>query len=71
MGLAAILVGHAIGNFPLALGGLIGSDKGLPTMYLLRPTFGRNGSYLATVLNILQLIGWTAIMLIICGKAVQ
>ena len=70
-GMAAILLGHAIGNVPLALGGLIGSDKGLPTMYLLRPTFGKNGSYLATVLNILQLIGWTAIMLIICGKAVQ
>ena len=71
MGLAAILIGHAIGNLPLALGGIMGSDTGLPTMYVLRPTFGRLGSYLATVLNILQLVGWTAIMLILSGIAVQ
>lgn len=71
MGIAAILIGHAIGNLPLALGGIMGSDTGLPTMYVLRPTFGRLGSYLATVLNILQLVGWTAIMLILSGIAVQ
>jgi len=71
LGLSAILLGHAIGNLPLALGGLIGQEKGLPTMVLLRPTLGRRGSYLATVLNILQLVGWTAIMLIICGRTVR
>jgi len=70
MGLAAIIAGHLIGNIPLALGGRLGSDQGLPTMYVLRPTFGRRGSYLATVLNIMQLVGWTAVMLIICGEAV-
>ncbi len=71
MGMAAVLLGHLIGNLPLALGALVGSERGLPTMYLLRPTFGRHGSYLASVLNILQLVGWTAIMLLICEKAVR
>ncbi len=68
-GLAAIILGHVIGNLPLALGGNLGVDTGLPTMYVLRPTFGRLGSYLATVLNIVQLVGWTAIMLILSGVA--
>ena len=71
VGLAAIFIGHVIGTLPLALGGNLGSDTGLPTMYVLRPTFGRVGSYLATILNILQLIGWTAIMLILGGIAVK
>jgi len=71
MGLAAIIIGHVIGNLPLALGGNLGCDTGLPTMYVLRPTFGRVGSYLATILNIIQLIGWTAIMLLLSGAAVQ
>ncbi len=71
LGMAAILIGHLIGNLPLALGGNLGSDTGLPTMYVLRPTFGRLGSYLATILNIIQLVGWTAIMLLLSGDAVQ
>jgi NCS1 family nucleobase:cation symporter-1 len=38
-------------------------------MMSTRPAFGVKGSYLAAFLNIIQLIGWTAIMLIICGEA--
>ena len=68
-GLLVIVVGHIIGNTPLALGGIIGSEEGVPTMMSTRPAFGVKGSYLAALLNIVQLIGWTAIMLIICGEA--
>ncbi|MBU7022835.1 MAG: putative hydroxymethylpyrimidine transporter CytX [Theionarchaea archaeon] len=68
-GVLVILFGHIIGNTPLALGGIIGSEEGVPTMVSTRPAFGVKGSYLAAVLNIIQLIGWTAIMLMICGEA--
>ncbi len=69
LGLWAILLGHLIGNTPFALGGLIGSRWGIPTMVSVRPSFGIRGSYFAAALNVIQLIGWTAVMLIVCGQA--
>jgi len=69
LGLWAILLGHLIGNTPFALGGLIGSRWGIPTMVSLRPSFGVRGSNGAAALNVIQLVGWTAIMLIVCGAA--
>ncbi|HUL28869.1 MAG TPA: putative hydroxymethylpyrimidine transporter CytX [Thermodesulfobacteriota bacterium] len=69
LGLGAILLGHLIGNTPFALGGLIGSRWGIPTMVSVRPSFGIRGSYFAAALNVIQLIGWTAVMLIVCGQA--
>ncbi|MCJ7704711.1 MAG: putative hydroxymethylpyrimidine transporter CytX [Desulfobacterales bacterium] len=69
LGLWAVLLGHLIGNTPFALGGLIGSRWGIPTMVSVRPSFGIRGSYFASALNVIQLIGWTAVMLIICGTA--
>ena len=68
-GLWAIVLGHLIGNTLMALGGVIGSDHGLMSMVSVRPAFGIRGSNLAAVLNIMQLIGWAAIMLIIGGRA--
>src|SRR5512136_3315899 len=69
LGLGAILLGHFIGNTPLALGGVIGSRWGIPTMVSVRASFGLRGSYFAAALNVIQLIGWTAVMLIVCGGA--
>jgi putative hydroxymethylpyrimidine transporter CytX len=69
LGLLAILIGHFIGNTPFALGGLIGSRWGIPSMVSVRPSFGIKGSYFAAALNVIQLIGWTAVMLIVCGGA--
>ncbi|BCV20094.1 putative hydroxymethylpyrimidine transporter CytX [Moorella sp. Hama-1] len=69
MGILAILVGHVIGNTLFAAGGLIGSSYGIPAMVSTRPAFGVRGSYLGALLNILQLIGWTAIMLIVAARA--
>ncbi|HJP66363.1 MAG TPA: cytosine permease [Actinomycetota bacterium] len=57
--LLAIVVGSVIGCVPLALVGLAGAREGLPGMVLFRPVLGRTGSYLPTVLNIAQLVGWT------------
>jgi putative hydroxymethylpyrimidine transporter CytX len=69
LGFLAILFGHLVGNTPFALGGLIGSKWGIPTMVSVRPSFGIRGSYFAAGLNVIQLIGWTAVMLIVCGGA--
>jgi putative hydroxymethylpyrimidine transporter CytX len=68
-GLLAILLGHIIGNTPMALGGVIGSRHGVPSMVSTRGALGIRGSYLPAALNVVQLIGWTAVMLWICGHA--
>ncbi len=68
-GLWAIILGHLIGNTLMGLGGIIGSDYGIMSMVSVRPSFGLRGADLAAVLNIIQLIGWAAIMLIIGGHA--
>ncbi|HEX9236788.1 MAG TPA: cytosine permease, partial [Actinomycetota bacterium] len=57
--LAAIVVGSVIGCVPLALVGLAGAREGVPGMVLFRPVLGLRGSYVPTILNIGQLIGWT------------
>ena len=69
LGLLANILGHLIGNTPFALGGVIGSRWGIPTMVSVRPSFGVRGASFAAGLNVLQLIGWTAVMLIVCGGA--
>ncbi|MGQ0572382.1 MAG: putative hydroxymethylpyrimidine transporter CytX [Armatimonadota bacterium] len=56
--LGAIVIGTLIGNLLLATAGVIGSETAAPTMVLLRPALGVRGSYLPTVLNVAQLIGW-------------
>jgi len=38
-------------------------------MVSVRPSFGIRGSYFAAALNVIQLVGWTAVMLIVCGQA--
>ncbi|MGH2681895.1 MAG: purine-cytosine permease family protein [Actinomycetota bacterium] len=58
--LLAIVAGSVVGCIPLALVGLAGAREGVPGMVLLRPVLGVRGSYLPTVFNIGQLVGWTA-----------
>ncbi|HEX9235157.1 MAG TPA: cytosine permease [Actinomycetota bacterium] len=57
--LMAIAIGSLIGCVPLALVGLAGAREGVPGMVLFRPVLGLHGSYLPSVLNIVQLVGWT------------
>lgn len=63
------LIGSVVGSLMLASAGLIGSKFGVPTMVSLRPALGRWGSYLPTVLNIIQLIGWTSFEFIVMKEA--
>lgn len=68
-GLGLILLGHVIGNVPMALGGLIGSRHGVPAIVSTRGALGNRGSILPALLNVVQLVGWTAVMLWIGGQA--
>jgi NCS1 family nucleobase:cation symporter-1 len=65
----AIVVGGVIGNVMLGLAGMIGADGRVPAMVLLRAPLGRRGSYLATVLNVGQCLGWAMFELIIIATA--
>ncbi len=62
-GLAAILLGHVIGCSLLFLAGLIGGFARRSAMETVKMSFGRKGSLLFSTLNVLQLLGWTAIMI--------
>jgi putative hydroxymethylpyrimidine transporter CytX len=57
--LLAIIVGSLVGCVPLTLVGIAGARGGLPGMVLFRPVLGVQGSYVPSVLNIIQLVGWT------------
>ncbi|MDP9224268.1 MAG: cytosine permease [Actinomycetota bacterium] len=61
--LGAIVLGSVIGVGLLALAGMAGADHGIPTMVLFRPVLGARGSWVPSVLNALQLLGWTAVEL--------
>lgn len=63
-GLLVVLLGHALGTTILVLGGVIGSQEQLPAIRSTQITFGQYGTYLFSILNVLQLIGWTAVMII-------
>ncbi len=67
--LLAIVVGGLIGNAMLGFAGLIGAQARVPAMVLLRAPLGRRGSYLATVLNVVQNVGWTVFELIVIATA--
>jgi len=62
-GLLAIILGHAIGCALLGLAGLIGGRTGKSAMETVKLSFGQRGSLLFSVLNVLQLVGWTAVMI--------
>jgi nucleobase:cation symporter-1, NCS1 family len=65
----AILLGSLIGNLMLAGSGLIGADARVPGMVLLRAPLGRVGSYVPTVLNVVQCLGWATFEIIIIAAA--
>ena len=62
-GLLAILLGHIIGCAMLFFAGLIGGKVRKSAMETAKMSFGSKGALLFSVLNIIQLVGWTAIMI--------
>ena len=62
-GVLAILLGHVIGCALLYFAGLIGGRTGLSAMETVKRSFGQQGGLIFAFLNVLQLVGWTAIMI--------
>lgn len=62
-GMAAILIGHLIGCVLMFLAGIIGARQRRSSMEAARMSFGKKGAMLFSILNVLQLAGWTAIMI--------
>ena len=61
--LLAILLGHLIGGLMMFAAGMIGAREKRSAMETVKMSFGNKGSLLFAILNILQLVGWTAIMI--------
>lgn len=62
-GLLATLIGHVIGCVLLFLAGVIGGKTGKSAMETTKLSFGKFGSIFFAILNVVQLIGWTGIMI--------
>ena len=62
-GVAAILLGHLIGCCMMFAAGLIGARTGKSAMETVKMSFGKKGGLLFSFLNVLQLVGWTGIMI--------
>lgn len=63
-GILAIVLGHLIGCSLLYMAGLIGAKTEKSSMETVKMSFGRKGSVLFSSINIIQLVGWTAVMII-------
>jgi NCS1 family nucleobase:cation symporter-1 len=67
--LTAVVVGSLFGSTVLGLAAVPGAQTGAPAMVLLRGLFGRRGSYLPTVLNIGQCVGWATVEVVIIADS--
>lgn len=66
-----LIVGNILVFLPLLALGHIGYKVKLPTMAASRLTFGIRGSYLPSVANGIQLLGWAANVTVICGSSIN
>ncbi len=62
-GFIAIALGHLIGCILLFLAGVIGGKERKSSMETVKMSFGEKGGLLFAILNIVQLLGWTGIMI--------
>ena len=62
-GLLAILLGHVIGCLMFFAAGVIGGVTRKSAMETTKMSFGMRGSLFFAAMNVIQLLGWTAIMI--------
>ena len=65
----ALCVGTVLGTLLVSVTAIPGTDTGSPAMRLLRGLFGTKLSYLPTVLNLLQCLGWAVFELVVIASA--
>src|SRR3954454_21014883 len=68
---AAIIVGTILGTLMVAGAAVPGAQTGAPAMVLLRGLFGRRLSYLPTVVNVVQLVGWSVFEIVVIAAAAE
>ena len=66
---AVAVLGSFLGSLMLGLAGGLGSKYGIPTMVSLRAILGLRGSYVPTLLNVIQLIGWASFEILIMANS--
>ena len=64
----AIVIGAVIGSVLLGVGAAAGARAGVPAMVLLRGLLGYRLSYLPTVLNVMQCVGWATFEIVIIAE---
>ncbi len=69
LALLAVVIAALAGCILLGLAALIGADARVPSMVVLRAPLGRHGSFLPTVLNVAQNLGWSIFELLIIATA--
>lgn len=62
-GILAVIIGHIIGCLMLFCAGIIGGKERKSAMDTVTMSFGADGSKFFAFLNVLQLVGWTSIMI--------
>ncbi|HEV7908215.1 MAG TPA: cytosine permease [Pseudonocardiaceae bacterium] len=68
---AATVVGTVLGSVMVGLSAVPGARTGAPSMVLLRGLFGTRLSYVPTVLNVLQLVGWGTFELLVIAQGLE
>ncbi len=66
--LLATVVGSVIGVLLLAVAAYAAAQAGVPTMVLTRAAVGLRGSALPTLLNVIQLLGWTSFEVLVMAQ---
>lgn len=62
-GILAVIIGHIIGCAMLFFSGMIGGKTNKSAMENVKMSFGQKGCLLFAVLNVIQLVCWTSIMI--------
>jgi nucleobase:cation symporter-1, NCS1 family len=70
-GFVAIVVGTVIGTLGLGLANVAGARTGSPAMVMLRGLFGAKLSFLPTIVNLIQVLGWATFELFIIASAAR
>ena len=67
----AVVVGTLVGTAMLAAAAVPGAQTGAPSMMLLRGLFGLRLSYLPTLVNVVQLVGWAVFEIVVISQAAE
>lgn len=70
-GIIAIITGHIIGGAMFFCAGFIGAKTQKSAMQTVQISFGQKGSALFSVLNAMQLMGWTAVMIYMGAEVIS